>query len=179
MATYTHSPTKRFFEHLPPNGDLELTLLKCHLLVEEVLIALIESRFLKPERLELGTTPFSTKAMLARAAFPGEDDPWIWGAVNLLNKARVSLAHGLQVDKTANLINKFIEHVESAQHYPLGNPEGPGFGRFHWAAFEVFTHLVIVGGVAEPTRNLNRLAAALLAYPPLDTSKQPYVAPAP
>jgi len=31
------TPLIRFIEHLPKNGDLELSLLKCHLLVEEVL----------------------------------------------------------------------------------------------------------------------------------------------
>ncbi|MGH6919878.1 MAG: hypothetical protein ACREJ0_19495, partial [Geminicoccaceae bacterium] len=102
-------PLVRFMEHLPKDGDEELALLKCHLLVEEVLTKLIEKKLRHATYLPKARLSFDKKVWIARSLNDLEKPAWVWGAVKRLNEARNALAHGLEVEDIRRKIDAFIE----------------------------------------------------------------------
>lgn len=134
-------PLIRFLEHLPKNGDLELSILKCHLLIEEVLTKIISKSAKNPSYIEEANLRFFQKLRLAMAFSQLEKETWLWGALSKLNNTRNKLAHGLSPKEVQMTCNDFIEFVEQKQRKPEKEVLGPTFGRFHWAAFKVFSAL--------------------------------------
>lgn len=136
------APLTRFIEHLPKNGDVELGLLKCHLLIEEVLTKLISSAAINPEFLAKARLTFAQKICLARALSRVDRDDWMWVALKKINDARNELSHGLLPDQINAKLEDFIAFVEASQGMPSKTALSPFFGRFHWAAFKLFSHIV-------------------------------------
>lgn len=130
-------PLIRFVEHLPKNGDLELSVLKCHLLVEEVLTKLILDSVKHPEHVQKARLTFAQKVSMARSVSDLKQT-WVWGAVGKLNDARNQLAHGLGVEQIQVKLQDFVRFVEAEQGAPEADVISQSFGRFHWAAFKVF-----------------------------------------
>jgi len=167
MSIYEHDPALRFTRIMPSSSDIELNLLKGHLLIEEVLTAVIQAGLRRPEHLSFKRMHFSAKAKLARAVFKGLDEPWVWKAVGLLNDARNSLAHGLDSYETADLIRKFEAYVRSQEKSQgmTGFDEGAEMiEHIRWAIFAIFSRLIVYGDVREP--RANALAEALRNWPP-------------
>lgn len=73
------TPLTRFIEHLPKNGDLELSLLKCHLLVEELLTKVILDSTKQPNYVKNARLSFSQKISIARSFSDLENKTWLWG----------------------------------------------------------------------------------------------------
>ena len=138
---YDLKPLNRFLEHLPKNGDVELAILKCHLLIEELLEKVITREAKNHGYLERAKLEFSQKMHLARAYSQLEQETWLWGAIKKLNDTRNELVHGLSPEALQKLCSSFIEIVESAQGKPEQDSLGPTFNLFHWAAFKVFAKL--------------------------------------
>lgn len=138
---YDLKPLIRFLKHLPRNGDVELAILKCHLLIEELLTKIITNKAKNPDYVEKANLRFSQKMHLARAYSQLEEEAWLWGAIKRLNDTRNELAHGLSVEEIQSKCNSFIEIVENVQGKPEENLLGPTFNRFHWAVFKVFSAL--------------------------------------
>lgn len=134
-------PLVRFMEHLPKNGDVELGLLKCHLLVEEVLTKVVTRAARSPEHILKGRFTFAQKISLARGLGDIPDNDWVWAALKKLNEARNELSHGLSVEQITSKLETFISYIESSQGIPPSDVISPPFGRFQWAAFIVFTHV--------------------------------------
>jgi hypothetical protein len=135
------TPMLRFMEHLPKNGDLELGLLKAHLLCEEVLTKAIERHLPKPSSFEDAKLSFAQKIQLAHCFYPAQKSAWLWPALQKMNRARNRLAHGLKTDQIAEEIEAFICFVEQNSDRPEPQNISANFGRFHWAAFSVFSML--------------------------------------
>ena len=131
----------RFMRHLPKTGDVELSLLKCHLLIEEVLIQLIERNLNHPDYLLKARLSFVQKMWIARSLYDLERRAWVWGAVKQLNEARNALAHGLEADEIGNKLEAFVSFVEAEQGAPDPEELSHAFGRFQWAVFKVFVIL--------------------------------------
>ena len=127
--------------HLPKNGDVELTILKCHLLIEELLHKIIVKKADNPNYIERSNLRFIQKMYLARAFTKSGIEPWVWGAVKKLNKTRNELAHGLSSDEIKTEYESFIQVVESATGALEDNLVTKNFSKFHWAAFKVFSSL--------------------------------------
>ena len=140
---YDLKPLIRFLEHLPKNGDAELAILKCHLLIEELLEKIITREAKNPGYVIRAKLGFAKKMYLARAHSQLEQETWLWGAVKQLNDTRNELVHGLSPEELQIQCSSFIEIVESAQGKPEQDSLGPTFNRFHWAAFKVFTKLAV------------------------------------
>ena len=134
-------PLIRFMEHLPKNGDVELTILKCHLLIEELLYIIIVKKADNTNYVESANLRFIQKMYLARAFTKSGIESWVWGAIKKLNKTRNELAHGLSTDEIKTEYESFIKVVESATGVPEDNLVTKNFSKFHWAAFKVFSSL--------------------------------------
>jgi hypothetical protein len=135
------TPMLRFMEHLPKNGDLELGLLKVHLLCEEVLTKAIDRHLPMPGPLEKAKLSFAQKIHLGHCFYPAEKTAWLWPALQKMNRARNQLAHGLATQQIVEQIDIFIDFVEQNIKPPEPQHLSAKFGRFHWAAFHVFSIL--------------------------------------
>ncbi|MDH1522522.1 hypothetical protein [Achromobacter mucicolens] len=170
--TYPHNPLVRFFEHMPKSGDPELILLKGHLLIEEVLTAIITAGVPKPQLLLKKHMQFEARARTARAVIRGEDRPDLWAAVSSVNSARNALAHGLEPTNTVAAVSSFISAVERQQ---------PDLEQWRdiarqsdvpllvMALYSVYSQLINLSGVSIMRRN-RLLAFALQNYGTSDPS---------
>lgn len=134
-------PLIRFFEHLPRNGDVEFAILKTHLLIEELLAMIISRAAKDPSAIEEANLGFAQKMQLARAFSNLGREAWLWEALQALNQTRNKLAHRLSATEIQQRCDAFIELVERSQDIPTDEILSPTFGRFHWAAFKVFSAL--------------------------------------
>ena len=132
-------PLLRFMETLPKSGDVELTLLKCHLLIEEVLTEIISKALKNSNHVKEARLSFAQKIHITRASTELSHAPWIWQALKLLNQARNELSHNLTSHEIEEKLEKFITHVKA---HNSGMPEealSEKFTRFHWSAFATYT----------------------------------------
>jgi hypothetical protein len=133
------TPLLRFMETLPKSGDVELTLLKCHLLIEEVLTQIISKALNNPEHVKGARLSFSQKTHITRATTELAHAPWIWQALKLLNKARNELSHNLTSHEIEEKLEKFIAHVKGHNNEIPEEALNEKFTRFHWAVFATYT----------------------------------------
>ncbi|UGQ45111.1 hypothetical protein [Massilia endophytica] len=107
----------RFLEHMPRTPDPVLLVLKAHLLVEEILGDLIESKLPNPGALNVSSLHFHLKSRLARALIDERDAnglPFptdVWPMVDALNELRNELAHKLESKKVDAKYKQFVEAV--------------------------------------------------------------------
>lgn len=89
--------------------DVDLLVLKGHLLIEQFLTSLIENYCHKPEFLEDATLTFYNKVKLARCLVmhPMPDDS-IWDNIECLNKLRNKLVHEWKPKNREKLIRNFL-----------------------------------------------------------------------
>ncbi|WP_162876188.1 hypothetical protein [Achromobacter insuavis] len=163
MTSYPHDPIDRFMQHYPVDGGMDLAVLRIHLLIEELLFAIIGARFPHPARIENAKLTFSQKTHLAKASFHYDgSDGWIWGAIDALNTARTSMAHHLDPVRTSTKVAAFIDLVErSVKHPHAQRPEK--VDPLLWAGFILHGELARIGDVKGERRNL---LAGLLIKPP-------------
>jgi hypothetical protein len=133
-------PLYRFVEHMPPTENTELTLLKGHLLIEEVLTKLIERFTKNPKYLLDAKLNFAQKVYLARSLHGLDGNEWIWGALKKLNNARNKLAHGLDPELISRMLEEFTKVVESSDKQDeITRPEH--LDHFSWAIFKLFFYI--------------------------------------
>lgn len=110
---------------LPDSPDHILVILKGHLLVEQEINRLLETKVPNPDALGIrkrsGPT-FFHKLRLLRALIPKpEPVPDLWNVVEELNKLRNDLAHELSPENVEESINRFTSDVintfEIAKYY--------------------------------------------------------------
>jgi hypothetical protein len=107
---------RRFSEELPHGNDIELVLLKGHILIEEQVRLLIDRRVRNPEALRESSCQLDcAQAMqLARAFFPPDYQSWLWKALAKLNKMRNDIAHKiLSRQSLADRIAAWVDSVPS------------------------------------------------------------------
>lgn len=150
-------PLIRLMEVLPKSGDAELTLLKSHLLLEEVLTKIISNALKNPKHMHDARLTFSQKIKLARASGEASHAVWVWKALDLLNQARNELSHNLAIEPAKAKIKKFISHVAAHSDEVPSNIFDSNFTEFHWAMLN--TYLVI---------------ASIANYDPTTTREAPY-----
>ncbi|ARU87844.1 hypothetical protein B9K09_07635 [Pseudomonas sp. M30-35] len=87
---------KRYLEHMPIKSDVSLSVLKGHLLIEELIWSLIRSKVVSSSELEKTRFSFEQLTYLARALSGDSGDSWVWDSVKKLNRIRNLLAHRLE-----------------------------------------------------------------------------------
>ncbi|MBE7215950.1 hypothetical protein MK852_16145 [Shewanella benthica] len=118
-------------------NDLELTILKCHLLIEGALTDVIVSKAESPKYIMEARLTFSNKHQLARAMYDGACESWVWAAISMLNKTRNRLAHNLTSKNVEDDINKFVFFVKENQPMWGGDVLSVKHRDFFWAVFVV------------------------------------------
>lgn len=98
--------------HMPQEFDFTLVTLKGHLLIEAMLDDYIRSMLAKPDALlDKTRLQFDTKVKLAYALSGDDSPPILWGAIEILNKIRNSLAHRLTDANLDRLRAEFVRLV--------------------------------------------------------------------
>jgi len=83
----------RFARHLPTEGDMALLVLKGHLLIEEQMVLLVESRLSNPSALDSARLTFAQYLCVLRAM--STEDRKYFSVAKRLNNLRNSLVHKL------------------------------------------------------------------------------------
>jgi hypothetical protein len=96
-------------------AEPELQLLKAHLLIEEVLFALLSYKIKNAASLEKARLSFSQTVCLVEGLYQGEDisASWLFIACHQLNKIRNRLAHKAKPEGIQEEINHFVDFVFS------------------------------------------------------------------
>ena len=134
---------RNFLATLPHGKDIELVLLKGHLLIEEQVRLLLHRRLRNPAVLQESNSSLETHQaiQLARAFFPPDHLPEVWKAVLKLNKLRNDIAHNLW--SKSSLADKVEAWVQLA---PTGFKDHPNpqlrFEFTLWSMFEAISALV-------------------------------------
>ncbi len=127
----------RFLHHMPRSGDVELTLLKGHLLVEKILQMLIDRSLRNPLAIRDARFTFRHRLYLAKSLYPENYLEWVWEAAQKLNSVRNEMAHSLDKRTFDQKLKDFVDFVERKQSAPAPENVSPVFGRLHWALFAI------------------------------------------
>ncbi len=134
---------RRFLAELPYGKDQELVLLKGHILIEEQMRLVIDRRVRNPDALrEANCEPDCRQAIaLAQSFFPPDHEPWLWKALEKLNKIRNDIAHNILPRQSLNdRINAWVESVPSG--YADWEDKTLRFEITLWSVFDAVSELV-------------------------------------
>lgn len=129
---------RRFMLQMPHGKDMDLVVLKAHLLIEEQVNELIRTRLPSPgEFLKDQHFHSAGRIRLAKATFPSPTPyPWVWQALKLLTTVRNHVAHKIdpagrdaQIEELVATASTFAEPTDSLQL------------RFEAFAFTLFVHV--------------------------------------
>ncbi|HLO63860.1 MAG TPA: hypothetical protein VK165_12955 [Azonexus sp.] len=129
----------RFLAHMPIKGDAALSILKGHLLIEELIWQLICQKVEHPDALKVRFS-FEQQVCLARALVRERANGWEWEAASALNKIRNQLAHRLQPHDLEAKLNSFCSLVE-ANCSPITPDMDSLVGRLHWFIGQLYISL--------------------------------------
>ncbi|WP_318399787.1 hypothetical protein [Photobacterium leiognathi] len=140
-------PILHLFQTLENINDFELTILKCHLLVEEALTELLADKSESPKYILEARLTFANKLQISRALADTSCEPWVWTAISMLNKTRNRLAHNLTSSEVEADIAKFVSFIQSNQPMWPADMLDVRNRDFFWAVFVVFKEIRFVVGV--------------------------------
>ena len=112
LTTYAEFQKKKLLQHLRPKGDPVLTILKGHLLVEELLREHLNKMLPNPKAIEQLDLSFNDCLCLVKAHHNQPFLRWLWEAIKKLNILRNKLAHNLEPKGFKDSIKDFIKYVE-------------------------------------------------------------------
>lgn len=97
--------------------DMTFSILKAHLLVEELLRQYLSKCFPNPKALDGARLTYAQLAAVGEAFTPASElNSWLWNAVQRLNKIRNVLAHELIGDSLEKEVEEYLKYC--LQHMP-------------------------------------------------------------
>ena len=99
-------------KHMPQIDELDLIVLKGHLLIEEQIDGIIETKTNKYEALSNARLTFFQKASLVEALLGYPNIDWLWENLRNLNGIRNELSHNLNSPKLVTKIDNFLISIE-------------------------------------------------------------------
>ncbi len=131
---------QRFIKLLPHGKDIDLVLLKGHILIEEQVRLLIDRRLRNRAALSDARLECHQCICLAESFYPANHEPWLWKALKKLNKMRNDIAHQIEPSGLQDRIDAFVASVPSG----LDGIEDKN-GRFEitlWSLFDAVSELI-------------------------------------
>lgn len=105
-------------------GDPTFSILKAHLIFEEILRTYLERRLPNAKAIAGARLTFAQVLALVRALQPPVSDGWEWEAIAKLNALRNQLAHHLSPNERDNKISEYVTFVVARSGHPLPEPAG-------------------------------------------------------
>jgi hypothetical protein len=131
----------RFFHHVRKDTDLELAILKSHLLIESLTRDFLSKKIKHPQYLKNANLGPYQAILLARSLNDRNISDWAWEAALSLNSMRNDLSHNLVSEKLQSKIDEFISFVDSHASKLEGFEED--FGPFITRVIEVWLALCV------------------------------------
>jgi hypothetical protein len=113
---------------IPVGGDPTYTVLKTHLLIEEMLVEYINRKLPNPAAMKGARLSFSQRLSLVRAMQVSGSDHWSWDGIERLNTIRNMLAHQRDAAGFPAKVQEFIEFMQKHTNVPLPPPLGTTVG---------------------------------------------------
>jgi len=107
---------RRCLKLLPDTQDLELIILKGHLLIEEQLRQIMRERVRNPTALQDAQLEFYQCICLAQSFFAADCEPPLWAAIRKLNRIRNEIAHSLEPGGLHDRIDDFVSSFPGPFH---------------------------------------------------------------
>ena len=105
-------------------GDPTFSILKAHLIFEEILRTYLERRLPNAKAIAGARLTFAQTLALVRALQPPASDGWEWEAVAKLNALRNQFAHHLSPSERDSKISEYVTFVVARSGHPLPEPAG-------------------------------------------------------
>jgi hypothetical protein len=139
---------RRFIERLPHGKDIDLVILKAHLLIEEEVNAIVRARLENPDVL-LAEERFESgyRLRLAQAFFKPDFQPWLWKSLAQLNKLRNRVAHNIDPKGRDNLMKDIIQTIPGS----LATTESSLQNQFELALWQIHE---ATSSLVEPLRGV-------------------------
>lgn len=109
---------ERALSILTSPAETTATLLRGHLLIEELLESLIKKKCASPSVIDNSTFSFSVKCNIAKALYGS--DFYVWPLIELLNSARNEMAHSIESPKLTTKLDKLTSSVDESIGPPTG-----------------------------------------------------------
>jgi hypothetical protein len=106
-------------------GDPTFSVLKAHLVFEELLREYLDRKLPNPEALDGARLTFAQLLALARACSP-DARHWHWVAIAKLNKIRNALSHNLLPAERDSRIAEFVSFIVASNGVPMPPPSITG-----------------------------------------------------
>lgn len=121
MVSSIDEHMSRYLDLITPKAaDPTYSILKAHLIFEEMLRAYLKQTLPCPDALSGTRLTFSQRLAIARSITPiAQVDDWVWTGVEKLNKLRNLLAHEGGGKNLAGELPKFVEFLVDAGLPPL------------------------------------------------------------
>lgn len=145
----------------PDAGDPTYSVLKSHLLVEELLNDFVKSRVKHPDALNDVRFTFPQTLAIAISLQPLiKPDDWRWEAARRLNAIRNRMAHHIEVADLEARVSELIMFIVQAGSCSLPDPKpatssdaGPKYQRVDMVLISLYANLL---GVFEATKDLEK-----------------------
>ena len=121
------SSINRFAMDMTKIDDEHLYLLRGHLLIEEKLRELINSKSKKPDAFNEARLTFNQVLCIAKALYWQKDTDWLWQGLTILNNTRNSLSHKPEHEKYDGYNDAFLKLSEKINTDKFSNDKN--FGR--------------------------------------------------
>lgn len=145
---------KRFREELDQVDELVHTLLKGHLLIEEVLSSILEKLAFHPQHLTEARLTFKQKVVLCRSLCLDQDQCGTWELILAINSLRNELAHRLKSKERDKRLQKlkerYLKEVAGSEIVQLINSQAD--------------HLMVLNACAQCAGFLAQLESESVAY---------------
>ncbi|EKD7165505.1 hypothetical protein RFA42_004281 [Vibrio vulnificus] len=102
---------RRFVSLLPHGKEIDLVILKAHLLIEEQIRLIIVKNLPSPDAIKEANLSCSQAIFLAQALLPDELDQSCWIGAKKLNNIRNKIAHNITNEGLNHQIEDFINAV--------------------------------------------------------------------
>jgi hypothetical protein len=124
MSDSKYADLDPYLRHITPmQTDPTYSILKAHLLFEEMLRDYLNRALPNPSALESARLSFAQLLAVVRALSKNVPvDHWHWKAISELNKLRNTLAHNLEPAALGEKIEKYVEYVVRESGNPLPPP---------------------------------------------------------
>jgi len=122
-------------------NDIELSLLKCHLLIEKELERIVLIGAEKPKYISESRLTFSNKIALVRSFHNSKCESWVWGAINKLNKVRNLMAHNLSSAQIESEISSYTALLKNEEKIWPADLLKVKHADFFWAVYLVLGKL--------------------------------------
>ena len=106
----------------PKPGDPTYSILKAHLLFEELLRAFLSRTLPHPEALEGSRLTFLQLLSVAQACSAAQNNHWCWIGLKKLNKLRNMLSHETTPKDLADKTNDYVKFITDNSGIPLPAP---------------------------------------------------------